>query len=193
MEDFHTLQGEGAFQGQSAYFIRLGGCDVGCVWCDVKESWPAEAHPQVDVQTLAEHARSSGAPIAVVTGGEPTLYNLTLLTSGLHQAGLRTHLETAGVYPITGSWDWICLSPKKFKKPDSSSYIRADELKVIVYHPSDLAWAEQEATHVRPACRLYLQPEWSKEKEMVPLIVDYIKTHSRWRISLQVHKYLNIP
>jgi len=193
MEDFHTLQGEGSFQGQSAYFIRLGGCDVGCVWCDVKESWPAEAHPLVEVSTMVERARNSNAPIAVVTGGEPTMHNLSDLTTGLHKAGMRNHLETSGVYPITGSWNWICLSPKKFKKPDPGSYLKADELKVIVFHPSDLAWAEQEATQVSPACRLYLQPEWSKEKEMAPLIVDFIKTHPRWRISLQVHKYLNIP
>lgn len=193
MEAFHTLQGEGTFQGHSAYFIRLGGCDVGCVWCDVKDSWPAEKHPQVSIQTIADNAAKSAAPIAVVTGGEPSMYNLTDLTNALHKAGMRTHMETAGVYPITGSWDWICLSPKKFKKPDASSYMKADEMKVIVFHPSDLAWAEQEASHVQPTCRLYLQPEWSKEKEMAPLIVDFIKTHPRWRISLQVHKYLNIP
>jgi len=193
MEAFHTLQGEGTFQGHSAYFIRLGGCDVGCVWCDVKDSWPAENHPQMEIQTIADNAGKSGAPIAVITGGEPSMYNLTDLTNSLHKAGMRTHVETAGVYPITGSWDWICLSPKKFKKPDPSSYMKADEMKVIVFHPSDLAWAEQEASHVQPTCRLYLQPEWSKEKEMAPLIVDFIKTHPRWRISLQVHKYLNIP
>ncbi len=193
MEAFHTLQGEGAFQGQSAYFIRLGGCDVGCVWCDVKESWPAEAHPQVEVATIVDRARASGAPIAVVTGGEPSMYNLVALSSGLHQAGLRTHIETSGVYPITGHWDWVCLSPKKFRKPDPTSYMKADEMKVIIFHASDLPWGEQEAVNVRPACRLYLQPEWSKEKEMAPLIVEYIKSHPRWRISLQVHKYLNIP
>jgi len=193
MEAFHTLQGEGAFQGQSAYFIRLGGCDVGCVWCDVKESWPAEAHPQVEVATIVDRARASGAPIAVVTGGEPSMYNLMALSSGLHQAGLRTHIETSGVYPITGHWDWVCLSPKKFRKPDPTSYMKADEMKVIIFHASDLPWGEQEAVNVRPACRLYLQPEWSKEKEMAPLIVEYIKSHPRWRISLQVHKYLNIP
>jgi 7-carboxy-7-deazaguanine synthase len=193
MEDFLTLQGEGFHQGSAAYFLRLGGCDVGCVWCDVKESWPAEAHPKVEVAEMADRAAKSGAPLAVVTGGEPTMYDLHELTDALHKRGLRTHLETSGVNHITGSWDWICLSPKKFKKPDPTSYAKADELKVIVFHPSDLAWAEQEASHVNPACRLYLQPEWSKEKEMVPLIVDYIKKHPRWRISLQVHKYLNIP
>lgn len=193
MEDFLTLQGEGYHQGKAAYFLRLGGCDVGCVWCDVKESWPAEAHPAVAVSEMARRARESGAPLAVVTGGEPTMYDLQSLTDALHQQGLRTHLETSGVYPITGSWDWVCLSPKKFKKPHPSSYTMANELKVIVYHPSDLAWAEGEASHVNPACQLYLQPEWSKEKEMVPQIIAYIKKNPRWRISLQVHKYLNIP
>lgn len=193
MEDFLTLQGEGYHQGSAAYFLRLGGCDVGCVWCDVKESWPAEAHPNVAIAEMADRAGKSGAPLAVVTGGEPTMYDLQELTDALRQRGLRTHLETSGVNRITGSWDWVCLSPKKFRKPDPTSYSKADELKVIVYHPSDLAWAEQEAAHVNPACRLYLQPEWSKEKEMVPLIVEYIKKHPRWRISLQVHKYLNIP
>jgi len=193
MEDFLTLQGEGYHQGSAAYFLRLGGCDVGCVWCDVKESWPAEAHPKVAVTEMADRARQSGAPLAVVTGGEPTMYDLQELTDALHQRGLRIHLETSGVNPITGSWDWVCLSPKKFKKPDPTSYEKADELKVIVYHASDLAWAEQEASRVKPACRLYLQPEWSKEKEMVPRIVEYIKKHPQWRISLQVHKYLNIP
>lgn len=193
MEDFLTLQGEGFYQGSSAYFIRLGGCDVGCVWCDVKESWPAEKHPQVSINTMAERTAQSGAPIAVITGGEPAMYNLAGLTEAIKQKGIRTHLETSGAYPITGDWDWVCLSPKKFKQPDPSSYVKADELKVVVYHPSDLAWAEKEAAHVRPACRLYLQPEWSREKEMVPLIIDYIKRNPKWRISLQVHKYLNIP
>lgn len=193
MESFLTLQGEGFHQGSAAYFVRLGGCDVGCVWCDVKESWPAEAHPHVAVGTIAEQASASGASIVVVTGGEPAMYNLEALTTELKERGLRTHLETSGAYPITGTWDWICLSPKKFKKPDPTSYNRANELKVIVYHRSDLAWAESEASHVTSACRLYLQPEWSKEKEMAPLIIDHIKKHPEWRLSLQVHKYLNIP
>lgn len=193
MESFLTLQGEGFYQGSAAYFVRLGGCDVGCVWCDVKESWPAEAHPFVPVNTIAEQASQQGAPIVVVTGGEPTLYNLEALTQELKRKGLRTHLETSGAYPITGTWDWVCLSPKKFKSPDPSSYERADELKVIAYNRSDFAWAESEAAKVRSACRLYLQPEWSKEKEMAPLIIDYVKKHPEWRLSLQVHKYLNIP
>ncbi len=193
MEDFLTLQGEGSFQGSLAYFIRLGGCDVGCVWCDVKESWPAEAHPQVAVDTIVDRAKQSGAPIAVITGGEPTMYNLEALTAALQKEHIRTHIETSGAYPITGTWDWICLSPKKFKSPDPSSYERANELKVIVFHPSDLVWAEKEVSKVNTSCRLFLQPEWSKEKEMVPLIIDYIRKNPRWRISLQIHKYLNIP
>lgn len=193
MEDFLTLQGEGHFQGSAAYFVRLGGCDVGCVWCDVKESWPEEAHPKVDVETIAGRIRKSGAPIAVITGGEPAMYNLEALTSAIRKAGIPTHLETSGAYPITGDWNWVCLSPKKFKNPESSSYAKADELKVIIYHPSDFAWAEKEAAKVRENCRLFLQPEWSKEKEMVPRIIDYIKKNPRWRISLQIHKYLNIP
>jgi 7-carboxy-7-deazaguanine synthase len=193
MEDFLTLQGEGSFQGSLAYFIRLGGCDVGCVWCDVKESWPAEAHPRVAMDTIVDHAKQSGAPIAVITGGEPTMYNLEALTTALQKENIRTHIETSGAYPITGTWDWICLSPKKFKSPDPSCYERANEMKVIVYHPSDLLWAEKEATKVNTSCRLFLQPEWSKEKEMVPLIIDYIRKNPRWRISLQIHKYLNIP
>ncbi|MBL7863717.1 MAG: 7-carboxy-7-deazaguanine synthase QueE [Cyclobacteriaceae bacterium] len=193
MEDFFTLQGEGFYQGCSAYFIRLGGCDVGCVWCDVKESWPAEAHPQVSIETIVRRTKESGAPIAVITGGEPTMHPLEGLTSMLKGEGIHTHLETSGAYTITGTWDWICLSPKKFKKPESSSYGKADELKVVVYHPSDLAWAEKEASRVGPDCKLYLQPEWSKEKVMVPLIIDYIKQNPRWRISLQIHKYMNIP
>lgn len=193
MEDFLTLQGEGYFQGSAAYFVRLGGCDVGCVWCDVKESWPAEAHPKVEVETIASRIKQSGALIAVITGGEPTMYNLEELTSEIRKESIRTHIETSGAYPITGTWDWVCLSPKKFKNPVTSSYAKADELKVVVYHPSDLAWAEKEAAKVRKECRLFLQPEWSKEKEIVPLLVDYIMKNPRWRISLQIHKYLNIP
>lgn len=193
MEEFLTLQGEGFFQGSVAYFIRLSGCDVGCVWCDVKESWPLAAFPKVSVNEISGRAANSKAPIAVVTGGEPAMHNLNSLTDALHKTGLRTHIETSGAYPVTGKWDWVCLSPKKFKAPHLSSYEKADELKIIVYNESDLKWAEQQAARVRPACRLYLQPEWSREKEMVPLIVDYAKNNPRWRISLQVHKYLGIP
>lgn len=193
MEDFYTIQGEGAFQGCAAYFVRLGGCDVGCVWCDVKESWDAAAHPLIGVEEIAGRARASGAPIAVVTGGEPAMYNLEELTTRIKRAGLRTHIETSGAYPLTGTWDWVCFSPKKFKKPVENIYQKADELKVIIYNRNDFAWAEQFAKVVRPACLLYLQPEWSKEKEMLPLMIDYVKHHPQWRISLQIHKYMNIP
>jgi len=193
MEDFYTIQGEGFYQGSAAYFIRLGGCDVGCVWCDVKESWDASAHPLVSVNEMARKAKDSGAQIVVVTGGEPVMYDLTALTGALRAAGLRTHLETSGAYPITGSWDWICFSPKKFKAPDDSVLEKADELKVIVYNKSDFAWGEEFASGVNDQCHLFLQPEWSKEKEILPLIIDYVKSNPKWQVSLQVHKYMNIP
>ncbi|MFN3841097.1 MAG: 7-carboxy-7-deazaguanine synthase QueE [Cyclobacteriaceae bacterium] len=193
MEDFYTIQGEGFYQGCAAYFIRLGGCDVGCVWCDVKESWDAAAHPQVHVETIVARARSVSAPIVVITGGEPALYDLAPLTSALHHAGMRTHIETSGAYPLTGMWDWVCFSPKKFKRPVDSIYPVADELKIIVCNRSDFAWAEEHARKVSADCKLFLQPEWSKEKEMLPLIVDYCKANPQWQISLQIHKYMNIP
>lgn len=193
MEDFHTLQGEGAFQGSAAYFIRLGGCEVGCVWCDVKESWDASMHPIVSVSEIVKRAKASGCALAVITGGEPAHYNLEALTNQLHDAGMRTHIETSGAYEITGTWDWVCLSPKKFKTPVASSFPLANELKVVVYNKSDFDWAEEHAAKVNSTCELFLQPEWSKEKEMMPLIVAYIKSHPRWKISLQVHKYMNIP
>lgn len=193
MEDFYTIQGEGYYQGYAAYFIRLGGCDVGCVWCDVKESWDASAHPSVPVEDIVAKAKASGTQIAVVTGGEPAMYNLERLTSELHQAGLKTNIETSGAYPLTGTWDWVCLSPKKFKSPDSSVYPFANELKVIVYNRSDFAWAEEHASLVSGECELFLQPEWSREKEMLPEIINYVKANPRWKVSLQIHKYMNIP
>ena len=193
MENFYTIQGEGHYQGQAAYFIRLGGCDVGCVWCDVKESWDATAHPLVSVADITERAKASGAVTVVITGGEPLMYDLADLTLSLNHAGLRTHLETSGVYPLTGTWDWICLSPKKFKSPDPAILPQADELKVIIYNKSDFAWAEEYAAKVAKHCELFLQPEWSREKEMLPLIIDYVKAYPRWKISLQIHKYMNIP
>lgn len=193
MEDFYTIQGEGYFQGHAAYFIRLGGCDVGCVWCDVKESWDAEAHPKVSVNEMVRRAQASGTEIVVITGGEPAMYDLTLLTGGLKKVGLRTNIETSGAYPLTGTWDWVCFSPKKFKAPDPSIYPLADELKVIVYNKSDFNWAEEFAKEVKPECELFLQPEWSKEKEMLPLIIEYVKANPHWKVSLQIHKYMNIP
>lgn len=193
MEDFYTIQGEGAFQGQAAYFIRLGGCDVGCVWCDVMESWDANAHPAVSVADMAERAKVTGTPVVVITGGEPLMYDLADLTAALHDKGIRTHLETSGAYPLTGEWDWICLSPKKFKAPLPSVAPYAHELKVVVYNKSDFEWAEQHAKQVSPHCELFLQPEWSREREVLPLIIDYVKRNPRWKISLQIHKYLGVP
>lgn len=193
MESFYTLQGEGLFTGQAAYFIRLGGCDVGCTWCDVKESWDASAHPVRTVESIVSEASLFPGRIAVVTGGEPLMHDLSALTAALREAGFRTHIETSGTHPFSGEWHHVCLSPKKFKAALPESFIKADELKVIVYNKHDLKWAEEQATQTRPVCLLYLQPEWTKREEMMPLITDHIKTHPRWRVSLQTHKYLNIP
>ena len=193
MESFYTIQGEGAFTGHAAYFIRLGGCDVGCVWCDVKESWDAGKHPLRSIVDMTEEASNSGSKIVVITGGEPAMHDLTELTASLKNAGLRTHIETSGAHPLTGHWDWVCLSPKKFKQPLPEVYSKADELKIIVYNRTDLEWAVAEAAKVRPGCKYFLQPEWSREKEMLPLIVDFVKLHPSWQISLQTHKYMNIP
>jgi organic radical activating enzyme len=193
MESFYTLQGEGQYQGQAAYFIRLGGCDVGCVWCDVKESWDAAAHPVREVCDIVTEAAEKPARIVVVTGGEPLMHPLDFLCAALKDKGLRTHLETSGSHPLSGDWDWICLSPKKFKAPLPEVCRAADELKVVIYHPSDFQWAEKYASQVPENCRLLLQPEWSKARTVTPLIIDYIKRFPRWSISLQIHKYLDIP
>jgi 7-carboxy-7-deazaguanine synthase len=193
MEHFYTLQGEGFYAGQSAYFIRLGGCDVGCVWCDVKESWDAGAHPLMEVAAIVDAARQFAGRLAVITGGEPAMHDLAPLTLALHQAGFRTHIETSGAHDLTGHLDWVTLSPKKFKAPRPETLLLADELKVVVYHSSDLDWAEQHAAQVREQCKLYLQPEWSKSHMMNSLIVEYIKKHPKWQLSLQTHKFLNIP
>ncbi len=193
MEDFYTIQGEGYFQGRAAYFIRLGGCDVGCHWCDVKESWDAALHPLHPVDEIAGKAAAFVGRIAVVTGGEPLMYELGPLTQALKQRGFRTHIETSGAYPVSGQWDWICLSPKKFKLPDVSVLQQAHELKVIIYNASDFEFAEQFAAKVSSKCRLFLQPEWSREKKMLPQIIDYVKNNPQWEVSLQVHKYMNIP
>ena len=193
MEAFYTLQGEGAHQGRAAYFIRLGGCDVGCVWCDVKESWDAEAHPHVAIDEMVQEAGRHPGRLAVVTGGEPLMYNLDELTRSLHAAGFETNIETSGAHPLSGQWDWICFSPKKFKAPLPEIYDRANELKVIIYNKSDFAWAEEHAAKVSPDCRLYLQPEWDRRDRMMPEIIEYIKNHPQWRVSLQVHKFMNIP
>ncbi len=193
MEHFCTIQGEGAHTGRVAYFIRLGGCDVGCVWCDVKESWPMENHPQMAIDDMVTAVEKSGAEIVVITGGEPTMHNLDALTARLRERGLRTHIETSGTNVLTGTWHWVCFSPKKFKAPVDGIYGEADELKVVVFNKSDFAWAEKHAGRVNDECLLYLQPEWGKRDAMMPLIVDFCKKHPRWRISLQTHKYLDIP
>jgi organic radical activating enzyme len=193
MEAFHSIQGEGYHQGSPAYFIRLAGCDVGCVWCDVKESWPADAHPLVPVNEIVEAVKRSGADKVIVTGGEPLMHDLTELTLRLKALPVSVHLETSGAYPVSGLWDWVCLSPKKFKKALESVYAFAHELKVIVYNTSDLAWAEEEAARVNAGTCLFLQPEWSRREEITPHIIDFVKVHPRWQISLQIHKYLNVP
>jgi 7-carboxy-7-deazaguanine synthase len=193
MEQFLTLQGEGRFTGHTAYFIRLGGCDVGCVWCDVKESWDMSRHPLFDIDTLLKNVLASGAKIAVITGGEPFMHDLTELTNVLHHHKIRTHVETSGAHNISGSWDWITLSPKKFKAPLAEALQLANELKVIVYNKSDFDWAEKYAHQMNEHCLLYLQPEWSKSSEINPRIIEYIKQHPQWVLSLQTHKFLNIP
>ena len=193
MESFYTIQGEGFYQGRAAYFIRLGGCDVGCVWCDVKESWDANKHPQVNIVELVKQVKSTPAELVVVTGGEPLLHNLTTLTNKLQAAGLQTNIETSGSSPLSGSWDWICLSPKKFKAPLPEVVPFANELKIIVFNKTDFKWGEEFAAQVSPNCKLYLQPEWSKSEEITSLIVDYIKANPKWELSLQLHKYINVP
>ena len=193
MEDFYTLQGEGYHQGRAAYFIRLGGCDVGCVWCDVKVSWDADKHPKFDVGGLKSEVLKTPAEIVVITGGEPLMHNLDELTKELQAAGLKTHIETSGAYPLSGKWDWICLSPKKFKAPLPEIIPLANELKIVVFNKSDFDWAEKYAAQVSTACKLYLQPEWDKASEMTPLIIDYIKANPKWELSLQIHKYIKVP
>ena len=193
MEEFYTIQGEGYHTGKAAYFIRLGGCDVGCHWCDVKESWDASIHPLTAMETIVENAKVHPGKAVVITGGEPLIYNLDPLTQSLQESGIKTFIETSGAYPLSGNWDWICLSPKKFKGPRLEVLEAANELKVIVFNKSDFEWAESHAKKVSSSCKLYLQPEWSKHKEMTPLIVDYVKANPQWEISLQTHKYLNIP
>ena len=193
MEQFLTLQGEGRFTGHTAYFIRLGGCDVGCVWCDVKESWDMSKHPLYDITTLVKNVQASGSNLVVITGGEPFMHDLTELTRILSDHQVRTHVETSGAHPISGSWDWITLSPKKFKAPLDEALQMANELKVIIYNKSDFEWAEKYAQQVNENCLLYLQPEWSKSSEMNPLIIEYVKQHPKWILSLQTHKFLDIP
>jgi 7-carboxy-7-deazaguanine synthase len=193
MEAFYTLQGEGMFSGRAAFFIRLGGCDVGCVWCDVKESWEADAHPKVTVSEIINMATEHRGRLAVVTGGEPLMYNLDLLTSQLKGAGFQTNIETSGAHPLTGDWNWICFSPKKFKAALPEFYKKAHELKVIIFNKSDFAFAEKYAALVHDDCKLFLQVEWDKKAEMLPQVIDYVKDNPKWAVSTQTHKYMDIP
>ena len=193
MEMFYSLQGEGYHQGKAAFFIRLAGCDVGCVWCDVKDSWDASKHPVLDTADIVKAALEHPGRLAIITGGEPLLHDLTHLTAELEAAGFETNLETSGSSPLSGDWDWVCVSPKKFKAPVAAIMPIAGELKVIVFNASDFEWAEQFAAQVNENCKLYLQPEWSKSKEMTPKIIEYVMENPKWEISLQTHKFLNIP
>jgi len=192
MEEFYTIQGEGYHKGTAAYFVRIGGCDVGCHWCDVKESWLAELHPPTETSKIVENATKYSNTV-VVTGGEPLTWDMTQLTSQLRAKGLKTHIETSGAYKLTGTWDWICLSPKKLKLPTEEIYAKADELKMIIYNKDDFRFAEEQASKVGNDCILYLQPEWSRREKMIPEIVDYVMANPKWKVSLQTHKYLNIP
>ena len=193
MEHFFTIQGEGFHQGRAAYFVRLGGCDVGCVWCDVKESWDASNHPKMNIDDIAAAITTNPKGLVVITGGEPLMHDLTSLTHVIQTAGYETNIETSGTHPLTGEWDWICLSPKKFKEPLPEILPQANELKVIVYNKSDFDWGEKYAGLVSSHCKLYLQPEWSKSSEITPEIVAYIKKNPKWELSLQIHKYINVP
>ncbi len=193
MEDFYTIQGEGMNTGRAAYFIRLGGCDVECVWCDVKESWDANKHPLLTVSDLLQKVKESNTKLVVITGGEPAMHDLTALTSVLKEHGYELAIETSGAHAITGSWDWICLSPKKFKAPLPENLQHAHELKVVIYHSSDFEWAEKYKEMVNDYCTCLLQPEYSKHTKAVELIVDYVKNNPAWRISLQTHKIINVP
>jgi len=193
MEHFYTIQGEGFYSGRSAYFVRLAGCDVGCVWCDVKESWDVESHPILKLDELVNEISSTATNFVVITGGEPALYNLTFLVTALKLNGIETAIETSGCYPLKGNIDWYCFSPKKFKAPCEEVYDRANELKVVIYHESDLEWAEEHASKVNNDCTLFLQPEWSRQDRILPKIIEYVKGNPKWRISLQTHKFMQIP
>lgn len=192
MEEFYTIQGEGFHTGKAAYFIRVGGCDVGCHWCDVKESWNADLHPPTLANQIVENAKKYSDTV-VITGGEPLMWSMDYLTNTLQSQGVKTHIETSGAYKFSGVWDWFCLSPKKTKLPLKEAYENADELKVIIYNKNDFQFAEEQASKVGENCVLFLQPEWSKREKMTPMIVDYVMENPKWKISLQTHKYLNIP
>ena len=193
MELFYSLQGEGYHQGKAAFFIRLAGCDVGCVWCDVKDSWDASKHPVLSIEEIVAAAAAHPSRIAIVTGGEPLLHQLDPLTTALKAAGFQTHIETSGSSPMSGSWDWVCLSPKKFKAPLAESIKAADELKVVVFNKSDFDWANSFVNDVNTDCKKYLQPEWEKSDAMTPLVIEYIKSNPSWELSAQLHKYIQVP
>ncbi|PCJ63725.1 MAG: 7-carboxy-7-deazaguanine synthase QueE [Bacteroidetes bacterium] len=192
MEYFYSIQGEGVYAGQSAFFIRLGGCDVGCVWCDVKDSWDAEKHPLKSIDFLVTEAKKHPSRILILTGGEPAMYDLTEITKAFHNEGFRVHLETSGAYELIGDFDWVTFSPKKFKAPILSAAAQADELKIVVFNKSDIAWAETHQTMVPDNCKLYLQPEWDKREVTEKIIFDYVLANPNWYISLQTHKYLGV-
>ncbi len=192
MEEFYTIQGEGHHTGKAAYFIRIGGCDVGCHWCDVKESWNADLHPPTHASQIVENAKKYSDTV-VITGGEPLMWSMDFITETLQKNGIKTHIETSGAYPYSGTWDWFCLSPKKTKLPLDEVYDKADELKMIIHNKSDFQFAEDHAAKVGNSCKLFLQPEWSKRDKMTPMIVDYVMKNPKWKISLQTHKYLEIP
>jgi organic radical activating enzyme len=192
MESFYTLQGEGYHKGSAAYFVRIGGCDVGCHWCDIKESWDAERHPPTPIDQIISNAKEYSDTV-VVTGGEPLMWNMNPLCESLHELEIQVHIETSGAYTVTGKWDWFCLSPKKNKLPVDQAYEHADELKMIIYNKDDFKFAEQQAEKVGVECKLFLQPEWSRREKVMPLIVDYVLKNPKWKASLQTHKYLNIP
>jgi organic radical activating enzyme len=193
MEHFFTIQGEGTYSGRAAYFIRIAGCDVGCVWCDVKESWDKDQHTTMTIKEIIEKVAESKTDFVVITGGEPAMYDLRTLVDQLKSLGITIAIETSGCYPLQGDVDWYCFSPKKFKAPCDEAYLRANELKVIINHPSDLDWANKHAEKVLDSCQLFLQPEWSNTEKLLPLIISYVKGNLKWKISLQTHKYMNIP
>jgi 7-carboxy-7-deazaguanine synthase len=193
MEEFYTIQGEGYHMGTAAYFVRIGGCDVGCSWCDTKESWDAELFPAIELNEIIERVASTPAKTIVITGGEPSMYPLDFFTKKLQENNIRTMVETSGAKPLTGIWDWVCLSPKKYSPPHSSVYPMANELKVIIQNPADIEWAEKNAALVGPECKLFLQPEWSRADAIMEALTDYVMQHPKWKISLQAHKYMKIP
>jgi len=193
MEHFYTIQGEGVHAGKPAYFVRLAGCDVGCVWCDVKESWPTDGFPMHSASEICDWVKATAAEIVVITGGEPAMYDCNSLVDALHSDGYRVHVETSAAYPLQGNYDWVCISPKKFKQPQANEMGRANELKVIVFNDSDFEWAEKWAEICSTDCALLLQPEWDKRDKMMPKIIDYVKENPRWRICIQTHKVINVP